>query len=155
MKRLAFALCLLTLPLSARADDEQNNLARRFTAAWNASDPESLSALFAGDAVIVTPDGTSLRGRDAIRAFYKAVFARGYAGSTGGFAMAATRDISSDIAVIDAQWAIENIHGPDGKPRPTERGILTAVVIRKDGDWRILDLRENTGATQYTPFSPH
>jgi len=125
-----------------------------FMQAWSASDPKRLSRLFAQDADLVTPDCTRSTGRENIEAFYDAVFAHGYRGSIGRGEVVSERALSPDISLIDAQWSISGARTPGGAPRGDETGIMAAVIGRTEEGWRILALRENGGASTFSPFPP-
>ena len=133
---------------------EATPLLNNFMQAWNRSDAKALAALFASDADLITPDGIRSRGREGIESFYAAVFARGYAGSIGTGEIVNERALSSDISLIDARWSISHARNADGSERPAEKGILVAVAAKDNSGWRILALRENRGASDFTAFPP-
>ena len=91
---------------------------------------------------------------DHIEAFYDAVFAHGYRGSIGRGEVVSERALSPDISLIDAQWSISGARTPGGAPRGDETGIMAAVIGRTEEGWRILALRENGGASTFSPFPP-
>ena len=141
----------MTLPTSVFAAPP---IVDQFMQAWNAADAKALSALFAPDGDLVTPSGIDSRGRDAIEAFYAAVFARGYAGSKGIGEIVRMRALSPDISLIDARFSIVGAKKENGALRADEHGIMTAILGRTDQGWQILALRENEGAQDFTPFPP-
>jgi uncharacterized protein (TIGR02246 family) len=153
--KTAMLAAMLCVALSSSASAESAApLVTQFMQAWNAADAKTLGALFAPDADLVTPTGIDSKGRDAIEAFYAAAFARGYAGSRGVGQVVRERALSPDISLIDARFAITNAKTQDGSSRAAEGGIMTAVVRRTETGWQILALRENEGASDFTPFPP-
>ena len=153
--RLATIAGLLCMVLSTSASAEgASPLVDQFMRAWNAADAKALGALFALDADLVTPTGIDSKGRDAIEAFYAAAFVRGYAGSKGVGEVVRERALSPDISLIDARFSISDAKKQDGSPRAAETGIMTAVVRHTESGWQILALRENEGASDFTPFPP-
>lgn len=143
----------MVLSTSASAESA-SPLVAQFMRAWNAADAKALGALFAPDADLVTPTGIDSKGREAIEAFYAAAFGRGYAGSRGTGEVVRERALSSDISLIDARFSISDAKKQDGSPRATETGIMAAILRRTDTGWQILALRENEGASDFTPFPP-
>src|SRR5271154_5875986 len=153
--KTAMLAAMLCVALSASASAESAApLVTHFMQAWNAADSKALGALFAPDADLVTPTGIDSKGRDAIEAFYAAAFARGYAGSKGAGEVVRERVLSPNISLIDARFSISDAKKQDGSPRVTETGIMAAIVRRTDTGWQILALRENEGASDFTPFPP-
>jgi uncharacterized protein (TIGR02246 family) len=132
------------------ADSAAHVLIREFAARWADSNAVALSNLFMPDADLVIPTGVVASGRAAIRAFYAKAFAAGYAGSTTGATIEHIRQVSPDIAIVDAEWFIARAKTPSGTQAPTERGLLAAVISRDADGWGIAALREQTSATSYT-----
>jgi uncharacterized protein (TIGR02246 family) len=149
---IAGALCMI-LSTAASAQNTQP-LVAQFMQAWNAAGAKALGALFAPDADLVTPTGIDSKGREAIEAFYAAVLAHGYAGSKGVGEVVHERALSPEISLVDTRFSISNAKNPDGSPRSTEMGIMAAIVRRTETGWQILALRENAGASNFTPFLP-
>src|SRR5262249_25131121 len=140
MKMLVLCAAL-TFATPAFAGDGVPELVASFMRAWDAGDAKALSALFAEDADLVTPDGIVAKGRGNIGAFYAYVFTKGYAGSHGAAEIVQTRALSTTLSIVDARWSIT------GAKHPPESGIM-AAVLEKDADgWHIRALRENRGAT--------
>lgn len=126
---------------------------KQFADAWNRADAAALAHLFTDDGDLVIPEGLLLRGRLAVQDFYASVFARGYAGSTTQAVVAQLRAIAPGVIVLDATWSITGAKNTKGEPRCAERGILTAVVVKRAGRWQLAALREQEGAVAVTPFA--
>jgi uncharacterized protein (TIGR02246 family) len=126
-------------------------LAGLSAARWARSDAAGISNLFMPDADLVIPNGTVASGRTAIRAFYVATFAAGYAGSSSGARIFRVRSLTSKLAIVDATWFIAGSKAPNGAAAPTEHGILAAVIWHDGDAWRIAALREQTSAATLAP----
>jgi len=143
----------LTLAAEAWAADDPariaaDRIARAYVAAWDRADAAALGAQFAADGDFINPAGVYARGPGAVAGFYRTAFGAGYAGSRGAFRVALARRIAPDVVAIDGEWSIEGAHAPDGALRPREAGIATAILVRRQGAWKIGLLREQEGATK-------
>jgi uncharacterized protein (TIGR02246 family) len=117
-----------------------------YIGAWKHADAQLIGSNFTPDGDFINPTGFHAVGRAAIAHFYDQAFDAGYRGSDAGFVARATRRIAPGVVVIDGEWRISGAHDPDGKLRPEERGIATAVLVKSGGEWRIAVLREQSSA---------
>ncbi len=101
-------------------------LHRQWQDAVNAADLEAFCRLYDPDARVLLPDGTTLDGRDAIRATYAALFAQGTPSVT-----LTTRFASEvgDLALLSCAWK--------GTIAGEKAAGITAEVARRqpDGRW--------------------
>lgn len=74
MRRLLLSLLVAALSVPTLADSsgaaDADSLVQKYLAAFNAPDPVALAALYADDALVLPPQGGSVRGRDAIKNFW-------------------------------------------------------------------------------------
>jgi ketosteroid isomerase-like protein len=74
MRRLLLSLVVAVLAVPTLADSsgtaDADSLVQRYLAAFHAPDPVTLAALYADDALVLPPQGGSVRGRDAIKNFW-------------------------------------------------------------------------------------
>lgn len=102
-------------------------------AGWNGGDLARFVAIYAADAVFVTPDGL-VRGRDAIAAHYAPSFAGG--GNRRGtldFQFLALRELDPAHALLFARWRLT----PGGLAKG-ETGMTTLVFRREADGWKII-----------------
>ncbi|MES3097927.1 YybH family protein [Sphingomonas faeni] len=100
-------------------------------AGWNAGDLVRFMAVYADDAVFVTPKGL-LRGRDAIAAKYRPSFrGTGNARGTLSFAFLEMRGIDPRHALLFARWTLTG-------PSTVESGMTTLVFERRGTVWQIV-----------------
>lgn len=114
-------------PAVARGPALADRLTERWTAAYNATDPKALIALYNEDAVLSTPRAGSLTGQRAIEAFW-----------IGDFDGGAPR---TTLVLTDAYMAGTMAH-LEGEFVVTDKGIETVgryvqLWVRDGGDWRI------------------
>ncbi len=128
------------------------SLQRQFSSAWQHADARAIADLFAPDATLIVPDGRLVEGRSAIESFYRSAFSSGYAGSRVDAKMEYTYRFRRDIAIVDGEWHIGQIHGDSS--RTDERGVLSAVMMRVGNRWLIAALREQAGATAIRRLDP-
>lgn len=100
-------------------------------AAWNAGDLARFMAVYADDAVFVTPKGL-LRGKAAIAAKYRPSF-RGVGNARGAltFAFLELRGIDPRHAMLFARWTLTG-------PSTVESGMTTLVFERRGTGWQII-----------------
>lgn len=140
---LLFCLSCSLAPAQCGDGGAIETLLDRFTQDWAHADAAGIACLFEPDADLVTPYGMKVSARASIEQFYARAFQLGYKGSSGGAHVDSTRRIGPDFAILNGAWSITGAHTADGKPRPAEHGLFTAVVVRQNGSgWRIAALRE-------------
>ena len=140
-KLVAFAaLALLsTLPLpadpvSATREEAVAALTRQ-AEDWNRGDLESFTAVYADDAVFLSPSGVH-RGRDEVLARYRKRYPDRAAMGELSFEVIETR-VSGDASLVTlaARW---HLAYPDDGDREDASG-LTLLVLRRDADgWNIV-----------------
>jgi uncharacterized protein (TIGR02246 family) len=134
--------------IPARADDDAavRAVLDRLTALWvevtaGRSSVEAIAGLFTEDASFVVGDGTYLRGRSEIAAYYRRMV-EGHDGAgttirdTTVIAEADSVRFLGDDAAIMVGFGGILFKGETVVP-PERRGIQTSVLTRQDGDWRV------------------
>ena len=103
-------------------------------AGWNTGDLDRFMAVYAADAVYVTPKGL-VRGKATIADHYRASF--GHGGNARGrltFADVSFRTIDRSHELMWAQWVLQPAD-PAGK---VDTGRTTLVFERRPGGWKII-----------------
>lgn len=149
---VAAAASASAVQAQSAANDGVSTLLTQFAQDWSGGDSRGLAALFSPDADFINPDGVEAVGHDQIEAFYAAAFQSGYRGSKGEGSLVALRQIAPDLVLIDGTWRIDGAKMADGSPRPSERGVLSAVVRQTPSGWKIVALRESASAAEITPL---
>lgn len=101
----------------------------------NASDLETVLALYADDAVLLPPGETSVRGKTAIRARYTGLFSR--TRMDARFEIDDERT-ASDVGYIRGR-TIGHRTATDGRVEDLT-GKFVMLLMRRDGRWRISSL---------------
>jgi len=103
------------------------------------SDLEGFTGLLTDDAVIVNFGGRRVRGRDAIRDAMRTALASPLADVITSQTVEAVRFIRPDVAIVELVKFIDDRRetaDPASCPL-ADRGMLTFVVVERDGAWRI------------------
>ena len=79
----AMIFVLLSGTVAMAGDSKNVELIKKFDAAWNAHDMEGALAFYHDDAVVITPDGNTLRGKEEIAGWEKSLLAGFHVESTG------------------------------------------------------------------------
>ena len=151
---VGLALCGSADAAPSAAKTAAAGMFRAYLAAWNRGDAHAIAAQFAADGDLINPNGVYARGPAQVEAFYRAAFSRGYAGSKGGFAVKAVRQLGRGVVAVDGVWSIEGAHDARGGVRPPERGLAVGVLVRDRQGWRVALLREQASAED-VEIPPH
>jgi uncharacterized protein (TIGR02246 family) len=126
-----FALIAATSAAPVPAETAIRQAMEASAAGWNAGDLARFMAVYADDAVFVTPKGL-LRGKPAIADKYRPSF-RGVGNARGtlSFAFLEMRGIDPRHAMLFARWTLTG-------PSTTESGMTTLVFARRGTAWQII-----------------
>ena len=131
---------------AATGENPAAAVARAYQEAFNAGQPDKLAALHTDDATWVDSDGSSLSGRDAIRAALSKAFAAA-PGRTIEFAVDQVRPLGDDV-ILEKGSSI--VTGPDGE----QSASFYTTVYAKEGDqWRIAQITETAPVVEPSPAS--
>ena len=137
MKLLLAFLVLASLAHAAfaQAFDEKplRELSQKFATAWNAGDAAAVAALYAPDAVLTTPGGTTVRGRKAIQDGV-ATDLKHMAGAKIAFSAEEFRPLGADAAIWRCEWTMKGM-----KDGSTPKGTGLAAVTRGPSGWLIVE----------------
>ena len=134
---LFLVTALIAAPIAAPAPEPRAEVTSAMAASatgWNAGDLDRFVAIYADDAVFVTPKGL-LRGKAAIADHYRPSFAAG--GNTRGklsFEMLAYRTISNVHQLLFARWILT----PADPAAKRETGMTTVLFERRKEGWKII-----------------
>jgi len=121
---------------STPAEQEVFDRVGAFVKAYEAGDAKLLADLYTDDGVIVDPDGFETKGKEEIAAMYGDAFAQ-----TGGLKLEAQVDsirfLTPDVARVEGH---SRLAAPEGDA--SDFGRYSGLVVRKDGAWRMAELRE-------------
>lgn len=152
MHRITLSVVLLTavmLPLGCRSEDAADDLApppdanaiaprlerlnEELLGRVQQGDAAGAAALYTRDALLLPPDGTIIRGRDAIRSFWAAT-----AASTRiRRASSSATDVRYDGTLASLTGRYTLVTGPDDAAAVETRGTTLLVWRRTADGWRI------------------
>jgi len=137
LSALAPIALVLATPVAAQQADVQAEVAAAMTdsaAGWNSGDLDRFVAIYADDAVFVTPKGL-VRGKAEIADHYRPSFtAKGNSRGTLTFQMLASRTISNVHQLLFARWTLT----PADPKAKVETGMTTLLFERRKAGWKII-----------------
>ncbi|MFO0950001.1 MAG: SgcJ/EcaC family oxidoreductase [Isosphaeraceae bacterium] len=106
-----------------------------FARAFNAHDAAAISALFYEEAELVGSDGTSTRGRNEIAAMFAASF-EALPELTVEPTVTAARALTPEVVRVEGSSRMS------GASPSAQHTNFDALLVRKDGAWKIAELRD-------------
>jgi uncharacterized protein (TIGR02246 family) len=106
----------------------------------NKGDVSALDDFWDENADYVGVDGTLIKGRAQMQAFFRKV-----AESSKGQQIASVeqiRFITPELATVDGSWTVTGARGADGKELAPIKGRGFEVVQKRNGKWRFIATRE-------------
>ena len=116
------------------ADDVARTVLQELEAAWNAGDGEAYGRAYAEDANFVNIRGALHSGSAAIAAGHDEIFRTIYAGSVNRMRLVDTRAVADDVIVANSRHTLDCPHGPLAG---VHEALVTSVIVRSAGRWRI------------------
>jgi uncharacterized protein (TIGR02246 family) len=111
--------------------------------AWNRHDMDSFASFFADDADFVNVLGMRWIGRAAIKEAHVATHTTIFKNSRLRVQETSVRFLKPDVAVARSLWDLTGQTTREGSVAPPRRGILTNVLMKAEGKWRIV-VTQNT-----------
>jgi uncharacterized protein (TIGR02246 family) len=110
---------------------------------WNKGSGEAFAAVFAEDGEQVAFDGTHFQGRQEIGAFHRQLFNTVLKGTRLVGKVRHVRFLTPEVAVAHAIGG--TVMPSEADIAPERNSVLTLVVVKRDGEWRVAALH-NTRA---------
>jgi uncharacterized protein (TIGR02246 family) len=132
------AAALTAAATAQQKDDEQaiRLVVETFTKAYNGGDAKTIAGLFLPGGEIVSEQGESAQGREAIERTFAAIF-QAHPKAQIKVAIQSIRFLSPALAVEDG---VSTVTRPTGQP--AERNRYTVVHVKEDGGWRMASARD-------------
>jgi uncharacterized protein (TIGR02246 family) len=134
-----------TAPANQQDEQSIRLAAEAFAKAYNAGDARTIAQLFVADGEIVSEEGQSTQGREAIEQVFAEIF-KEHPKSHMDLAVGSIRFIGTDMAVEEGMATV--IHGPG---EPAQRSPYSVVHASQNGKWLTAsarDLRDDTPAPE-------
>lgn len=128
--------------LTNRPAEEQaaRELLKSFMTAYNAARAEDMAVLFSAEGALIDGEGAVLRGREAILGHYQDAFSAGACAQLEG-TITAMRFLTPDVAQVEGEFSL--FEGKPGEGPVAQTGRFSSLAVRKDGQWRIAELRDD------------
>jgi len=120
-------------PVAQKSDPALEQLARTYETAFNKGDAKALTALYAADALRLTPMGQLLTGRAAIEQDYLTNFAGPSKGTKLQLHPGKTQTVTADVALIEGTYEVTG-----GTAQVKGRYLNT--VVKQAGQWRLVSV---------------
>lgn len=125
-------------PRSDLANEEAiRKLYAEFTAAWNTHDAKKLASFWTLDGDTVEPDGVSAKGRDEVEKHFAEEQAAPFKNSEIKLNIDTVWFISENVALVDGTYVVLNALDPNGQSLPPRKGLVTSVLLKEHGQWRV------------------
>jgi uncharacterized protein (TIGR02246 family) len=125
----------------AATDLENEKVIRKlyadFTTHWNKHEVAGLAKMWSLDGDLLEPDGTSAKGRPAIADHLQQQHDTVFKQTTLSLTISDVWFISDDVALVDGGYGISGIRTREGTELPKRSGLLTAILIKEQGQWWI------------------
>jgi uncharacterized protein (TIGR02246 family) len=117
-------------------------LLSKFSEGFNTHNAAAVGVLFTDNADFTNLRGASQHGRDKIQANLGMLFQGVLKEAKRTDSPRDIRLLTPTLASVDFDDAIEGVLGPDGKPIPPRKGLMSWIVAKQGGAWHILIFHE-------------
>ena len=118
--------------------------------AWNRHDAKAFTDAFTDDAEFTNVFGMVSRGRSEIERTHAFIFEGFLKDSRWTKSDVTVRMIDPGVASVDIRWEVLNSRDPEGKAWSPRTGIITLIVVKAYGAWKI-DVFHNIETSEKTP----
>ena len=108
-----------------------------FVTTWNKHDAAGLAKMWALDGDHLEPDGTMVKGRKAVTEHLAAQHKTVFADTVLSLTISDVWFVTDTVALVDGGYGISGIRAPDGRELPKRSGLLTAILLKENGQWWI------------------
>jgi uncharacterized protein (TIGR02246 family) len=132
------AVVVLSTSLFAVENAAESGVRKRvadFQDAWNKHDAKAIAAFWAEDGDMISPMGMTGTGRAEVEKLVAGDLANFIRDGISTFAVTHIRFVKSDVIVLDMTHETADGHAPDGSVIPTNKVLVTAVGMKKNGTW--------------------
>ena len=105
--------------------------------AWNRHDVPAVSKLWAIDGDHLEPDGTRVKGRDAVGKLFRHQHDTVFKESVLDMNLQDVWFHGDGMSIVDGTYELKGAKLPNGTEIPPRRGHFTSVLIYEDGRWQV------------------
>jgi uncharacterized protein (TIGR02246 family) len=138
-----FTCALQAPPNSADADSVGiKQTCAEFSQSFTRHDAHGVAMTFAEEADFSNMRGAHSHGRKDIENWFAGLFRGNLKDSVRTDAVRSVRFYSAEIAEVEAETVITGTKGPDGSEIPARKGLMIALMTKRDGRWWISSFHE-------------
>jgi uncharacterized protein (TIGR02246 family) len=113
-----------------------------FDRSFNRHDARAMAMTFAPDADFTNMYGVYRRGREGVEQWMTPLFQGRLRDSRRTDAVRSIRFLTPNLAAVDANSVITGTRAADGSVAPPRKGLMTVILRKLDGRWRIAIFHE-------------
>jgi uncharacterized protein (TIGR02246 family) len=106
--------------------------------AWNRHDADALAELLVEDVDFINVTGAWFKSRAEFRERMAQTHRGVFKDSKRQTLETSVRFLSPDIAIVHARWEMSGLRNRDGSAREPWQGIITRVVLKRNGNWLVV-----------------
>lgn len=138
-----FTCALQAPPNSADTDSAAiKQKCAEFSESFTRHDAHVVAMTFAEDADFSNMRGAHSHGRKDIENWFAGLFRGNLKDSVRTDTVRSMRFYSPDIAEVEAETVITGTKAPDGSEIPARKGLMIAIMTKRDGRWWISSFHE-------------
>jgi uncharacterized protein (TIGR02246 family) len=124
-----------------------------YTEDFNAHDPHAIAPLFAEDADFTNLRGATRKGRADIQALFEMLFNGALKTATRTDSVRNVRFFTPNLAQVDTDATIAGSRAPNGAENPLRKGLMSLIMTKQGGQWKILVFHELDYPEPATPVA--
>ncbi len=105
--------------------------------AWNRHDAHATAMAYVEDGDFSNTTGVPSHGWKELEAHYNEIFTTFLKDAHRTDTVRSIRFLAPDVASVDIDWQMTGAKTRDGKDIPVRKGLLTWIVTKHSGEWKI------------------
>lgn len=111
--------------------------------AWNRHDARATAMAYVEDGDFSSTTGVPSHGWKDLEAHYNEIFTTFLKDAHRTDQVRSIRFLGPDVASVDIDWQMTGARTRDGKDAPNRKGLLTWIVTKHNGEWKITIYHES------------
>lgn len=108
-----------------------------WSAAWNSHDAHATAMKYTEDGDFTNTTGIPSHGSKALEDHYNEIFTTFLKDAHRTDTVRSIRVLNPNMASVDIDWQMTGAKTRDGKDVPIRKGLLTWIVTKQNGEWKI------------------
>jgi uncharacterized protein (TIGR02246 family) len=118
-------------------DEAIRKLYAEFVTAWNAHDVKKMASMYAIDGDLMEPDGMTAKHRQEVEKHFASEHDGPFKNTELKLTIESVWFANEDVALVDGTYMVIGAVDPNGQALPPRKGLLSSVLIKEDGTWRV------------------